>query len=152
MTGAACNIYRVILGTRASPARSSLHSLSLRDLALFLWRKQLPRECQSIFSKGDDNSISHPSHSSNNVTLTFLPLRGRVCVFLPLNLGGPVSTMKVTPCDCGHKGQYSFCLVCWKNCLRCPELQWQKSKTAMLSGSPCYMERTHGSILAKNLS
>lgn len=115
MTGVASKMYRVILRTRASPARSSFHGPSLRHLALFLQRKWLPRERQIIFSKSDDNNISHPSCSSYSVTLTFLPLRGRVCVFcLPIWVGLWLQwKWHCVTSRLGHKRRYSFCLVCW---------------------------------------
>lgn len=79
MTGVASNNCRVIPGTRASPARSSYHTLSLRPLAWFVQRKRPLRECQSLFAQKKD--ISHRRCSLCNVTLAFLTVGAGVYVF-----------------------------------------------------------------------
>ena len=153
MTGAACNIYRVILGTRASPARSLSIVSHWGTWPCFYRENDYQENARLYFPKVMTTVSPIPAarltvwlwHCSHwEVGSVFF------CLWIWVGLWPRWKWHHVT--RLGHKGQYSFCLVCWKNCLRCPELQWQKSKAAMLSGSPRYMERTHESVLAKNPS
>lgn len=80
---------------------------------------------QPGFSKSSHSMISHPTHPSCNMTLTFFSLRCRVCVFLNMGRLKTVAA-KVTPHD--FQGKVTSTRLSWDGCF------WKP--VTMSGGSP----------------